>query len=266
VRGGVFDEIVRSFEYAGISEWQGETGLCRQASLKLAEDVQVPCENELLSEGKYCRRPGICDVRGRCEIEMFIGAALQPARGKPQDGNAHRGTLVEDSLLLRDGGRVNVRAIRSDDTKRLSAFHRKLSPESIIFRFFHYVPELSLKEAERFTHVDYDDRMALVATAGEGDGEEILGVVRYDRIGPESAEVAFVVEDHWQGHGIATALLHRLAAYARDHGYTTFVALTMGNNIRMIEVLRNSGFPCTSHVQSGDVEVRLDITQVPEVH
>jgi RimJ/RimL family protein N-acetyltransferase len=194
---------------------------------------------------------------------MFEDTPLQPSRGDPQDGIS---PLVEGSLPLRDGGAVHVRAIRADDTKRLTTFHRKLSPESIIFRFFHYVPELSLKEAERFTHVDYDNRMALVATTGEGDDEEILGVVRYDSTGPETAEVAFVVEDHWQGHGIATALLHRLAAYARDHGYTTFVALTMGNNTRMIEVLRNSGFPCTSHVQSGDVEVHLDIRQAPPVH
>jgi RimJ/RimL family protein N-acetyltransferase len=191
---------------------------------------------------------------------------MQPTRGDPLDGIAPHGTPVEGYLPLRDGGRVHVRAIRADDTKRLSMFHRKLSPESIIFRFFHYVPELSPKEAERFTHVDYDNRMALVATAGEGDDEEILGVVRYDSIGPETAEVAFVVEDHWQGHGIATSLLHRLAAYARDHGFTTFVALTMGNNSRMIEVLRNSGFPCTSHIESGDVEVHLDIRQVPEAH
>lgn len=205
-------------------------------------------------------------MRGRCEIEMFVDTPSQPSRGDPQDGIASSGSQLEGFLPLRDGGEVHVRAIRADDTRRLAAFHRKLSPESIIFRFFHYVPELSLKDAERFTHVDYDNRMALVATTGEGVEEEILGVVRYDSIGPETAEVAFVVEDHWQGHGIATALLHRLAAYARDHGYTTFVALTMGNNTRMIEVLRNSGFPCTSQVQSGDMEVHLDIRQAPPVH
>jgi RimJ/RimL family protein N-acetyltransferase len=102
--------------------------------------------------------------------------------------------------------------------------------------------------------------MALVATRGSGEAEEILGVVRYEYIRPETAEVAFVVEDHWQGHGIATALLHRLAAYARQRDYTTFVAFTMGNNSRMMEVLRNSGFPCTAHYSAGEVEVDLDIT------
>ena len=171
---------------------------------------------------------------------------------------------LEGTFPLRGGGAAYVRAIRADDTERLRAFHRHLSPESITFRFFRYLPELSQEEAERFTHVDYERRMALVATTGSGEAEEILGVVRYEDIQPQTAEVAFVVEDHWQGHGIATALLHRLADYARKRGYTTFVAITMGNNARMIEVLRNSGFPCTTHYASGEAEVHLDITRPPD--
>jgi RimJ/RimL family protein N-acetyltransferase len=164
------------------------------------------------------------------------------------------------ALPLRGGGTAKVRAIRPDDTERLRAFHRQLSPESITFRFFRYLPELSREDAEHFTHVDYGRRMALVATSGSGEAEEILGVVRYEAMRAEAAEVAFVVEDHWQGHGIATALLHRLARYARERGYTRFVAYTMGDNARMLDVLRNSGYPCTTYYRPGEVEVHLDIT------
>lgn len=165
------------------------------------------------------------------------------------------------TLMLHSGESFLVRAIRADDTERLREFHRQLSPESIIFRFFRYMPELSVEDAQRFTHVDYEGRMALVATRWSSEREEILGVVRYEHMRPQTAEVAFVVEDHWQGHGIATALLHRLADYARQRGYTTFVAFTMGTNSRMITVLRKSGFPCTIHYATGEVEVHLDITQ-----
>ncbi len=199
---------------------------------------------------------------------MFVWAQSQPLGGgqRPVPESIPSGAAqVEGSLLLRDGGSVHVRAIRADDDERLTRFHRKLSPESIIFRFFHYFPELPAADAQRFTHVDYESRMALVATTGEGDAEEILGVVRYDHIAPQTAEVAFVVEDHWQGHGIATALLHRLAAYARERGYTAFVAFTMGTNSRMLDVLHHSGFPATSRIDSGDVEVRLDISQPPSM-
>lgn len=176
----------------------------------------------------------------------------------------HADSELETPLVLRDGTSVRVRAIRPDDTERLRAFHTHLSPDTIIFRFFHFLPELSAHDAERFTHVDYVNRMALVATSGSEEAEEILGVVRYDRIKPDTAEVAFVVEDQWQGHGIATALLHRLAAYARQRDISTFVAITMGNNLRMLDVLRNCGFPATTRFEEGNIEVYLDITAPPK--
>ena len=189
-----------------------------------------------------------------------VPAELGGSNSRPDHIPLHA-TQLEGTFPLRGGGVAYVRAIRPDDTERLRAFHRQLSPESITFRFFRYMPELSQEDAERFTHIDYERRMALVATTGSGETEEIVGVVRYEDMRPQTAEVAFVVEDHWQGHGIATALLNRLADYARERGYTTFVAITMGNNMRMIEVLRNSGFPCTTHYATGEVEVQMDISR-----
>ena len=173
---------------------------------------------------------------------------------------------IEGPLQLHDGHVLHVRVIRPHDDERLRAFHRHLSPDAIMFRFFHMLPELPAPDAEHFTHVDYVKRMALLATTGSaapGEMEQILGVVRYDRIEETAAEVAFVVADAWQGRGIATALLHRLAAYARTKGIATFVAITMGSNARMIEVLRNSGFPLTTEYSSGTLEVHLDITKPP---
>lgn len=183
---------------------------------------------------------------------------MSDAPGLPSDA-----ARLEGPLTLYDGTTIHVRAIRPDDDERLRAFHRQLSPDSIMFRFFHFLPELPGPDATHFTHLDYVDRMALLATTGAGEEDEILGVVRYDRIAEATAEVAFVVADKWQGRGIATALLYRLAAYARAKGFATFVAVTMGGNARMIEVLRNSGFPWTTTYSAGTLEVRLDITKPP---
>jgi len=166
-------------------------------------------------------------------------------------------------LRLRYGTMVAMRAIRADDMERLRAFHARLSPDTIYWRFFSVVPVLSPQMAERLTHVDYENRMALVATTGTGDDEQIVAVVSYDRASPAVAEVAFVVEDTWQKLGIATALLYRLAAYARDRGIVELVALMMSENTRMRSVLRHSGFP-TSVIPCSDLtEVRLDISQPP---
>jgi RimJ/RimL family protein N-acetyltransferase len=163
-------------------------------------------------------------------------------------------------LPLLDGSTVHVRPIRPDDTEQLRAFHSHLSADTIIMRFFHLMPDLPRTMAEHFTHVDYVNRMALVATQVDAEGERFVGVVRYDRIGPTEAEVAFVVDDHWQGYGIATALLLRLACHARQQGFKTLVAITMGTNRKMLDVLRHCGFPCTCRVVDSEVECTLDIT------
>jgi GNAT superfamily N-acetyltransferase len=164
-------------------------------------------------------------------------------------------------LTLRDGATVLMRAIRADDTERLRAFHARLSPDTIYLRFFSVVPVLMPHMAERLAHVDYENRMALVATTGAGADEQIVAVVRYDRAGPTVAEVAFVVEDAWQGRGIAIALLFRLAAYARERGIVELVALTMSENTRMHTLLRHCGFPARSSYADGLTEVRLDISR-----
>jgi RimJ/RimL family protein N-acetyltransferase len=158
---------------------------------------------------------------------------------------------------------THMRPIRADDSERLQTFHSKLSPETIVFRFFYFVPQLAQDAADHFTHVDYANRMALVATIGTDREEQIVGVVRYERIGSSDAEVAFVVADAWQGHGIATALLLELAGYARQHGITTFTAVTMANNVKMIVVLRTCGFPCQLRYSNGEVEAKLDISHQP---
>lgn len=187
-------------------------------------------------------------------------------RGAREIARDARGTAsvtapMRGAVTLLDGQTLLGRPIQPDDVERLRAFHRRLSRDAIIYRFFRYMPELSESDARHFTRIDYDNRMALVATTGEGAEEQIVGVARYERTGPEAAEVAFVVEDHWQGHGIATALLHRLAGYARQRGFTRFVAVTMGTNLPMLDVFRHAGYPCALRFVSTEYSVELDIRE-----
>jgi RimJ/RimL family protein N-acetyltransferase len=171
---------------------------------------------------------------------------------------------LSEAVPLRDGTVVRVRPIRPDDTQRLQSFHARLSPETIEYRYFGPVPVLTTERAEWLTHVDYEQRMALVATVGTvPDDEQIIAVVRYEGVDQTTAEVAFLVEDAWQGHGIATQLLYRLALYARHHGFTMLVAEIMGSNYRMREVISHAGFPITTRYDSGCVEMRMDITATP---
>jgi acetyl coenzyme A synthetase (ADP forming)-like protein len=158
--------------------------------------------------------------------------------------------------VLADGGTVHIRPIRSDDGGALVDFHSRLSLQTTYLRFFTPHPVLSADEVERFTHVDYDRRVALVAELDS----RIIGVGRYDRLDDSNAaEVAFVVADEHQGRGIGTVLLEHLAAAARERGINRFVAETLPHNQRMLRVFNDAGFADTEQFDDGVVKVALAI-------
>lgn len=156
---------------------------------------------------------------------------------------------------------MRVRPIRPDDAERIVAFHERQSPESIYFRFFSPRPRLSERDVERFTHVDYVDRMAFVGLIGD----ELVGVARYDRHRARSdAEVAFFVDDAHHGRGMATVLLEYLAAAAREAGISGFTASVLPQNRKMLGVFTQVGFTQRSHFEEGVIEVELGIEPTPE--
>ena len=165
-------------------------------------------------------------------------------------------SALEVDVHLRNGTTVLFRPIRPTDGTALVAFHDGLSPRSVYRRFFFVHPHLSVAEVERFTHVDYCDRMAFIVL----DDELIVGVGRYERLGGTSeAEAAFVVTDDHQHLGIGTLLLDCLADVGRDHGIDRFVAQTMSENKDMLGVFLGSGFPVETTSEGGTVTLRFPI-------
>jgi GNAT superfamily N-acetyltransferase len=104
----------------------------------------------------------------------------------------------EADVVVSDGGTVHLRPIRAQDADGLIALHERLSEQSRYFRFFGPYPHLSERDVTRFTVVDHDRRVAIVATLGE----DLIGVARYESTGEDVAEVAFVIEDAHQGRGL----------------------------------------------------------------
>ena len=153
----------------------------------------------------------------------------------------------EADVVLRDGGTAHLRPIRPDDADRLRRFHGRLSDETIYFRFFSLLRELSDKDVAKYTNVDYVDRVALVATVGE----EMIGVVRYERVSPEVAEVAFNIEDAYQGRGVGSVFLEHIAAAARERGVARFVADVLPTNRRMLRVFQDAGYVVGHEMDDG---------------
>ena len=153
----------------------------------------------------------------------------------------------EADVVLRDGGTAHLRPIRPDDADRLRRFHSRLSDETIYFRFFSLLRELSDKDVTKYTNVDHVDRVALVATVGE----EMIGVVRYERVSPEVAEVAFNIEDSYQGRGVGSVFLEHIAAAARERGVARFVADVLPTNRRMLRVFTDAGYVVSHEMDDG---------------
>jgi acyl-CoA synthetase (NDP forming)/GNAT superfamily N-acetyltransferase len=163
----------------------------------------------------------------------------------------------EADVVLRDGSVAHVRPIKPSDGPLIEEFHSKQSEESIYLRFFAPLRRLSPKDLHRFTHVDYVDRVALVATV-RGD---IVGIGRYDRVSPTSAEVAFNISDHFQGRGIGSVMLEHLAAIAEEDGITRFVAEVLPQNRKMLAVFSEAGYNVTRRFEDGIVSVSFDIAE-----
>lgn len=164
-------------------------------------------------------------------------------------------------MVLSDGGTVKIRPIISDDAKLIIQLHASLSPETIYFRFFSPIPQLSETMLNRFVNVDYIDRMAFVAILGEA----IIAVARYDRLpGKSEAEVAFLVSDAQQGRGLGTIMLEMLAARASEAGITKFIADTLPQNQKMLRVFHDAGYTDTRLQRGGVVRVAFDIEPTTE--
>jgi len=161
----------------------------------------------------------------------------------------------EADVVLRDGTVAHVRPIRPTDGDGIRRFHAAQSDESIYLRFFAPLRQLSDNDVFRFTHVDYADRVALVATMRE----EIIGIGRYDRIDARTAEVAFNISDHFQGKGIGSVLLEHLAAIAQEFGIARFTAEVLPQNRKMLSVFSDAGYDVKRHIEDGVVEVGFDI-------
>jgi RimJ/RimL family protein N-acetyltransferase len=159
--------------------------------------------------------------------------------------------------VIIDGGlELLLRPLRPDDKRRIAQAFERLSPETRYRRFFAPLPRLSEQDLRYLTEVDHHDHEALAAVNPENGA--IVGVARYVRSDdPTEAEVAVVVGDPWQGRGVATALLQRLVARAREEGIDHFVALVMSDNTDALELFRHLA-PGSSHTRrsaSGHTEL-----------
>jgi acetyltransferase len=149
---------------------------------------------------------------------------------------------VGASWTLPDGLVVRVRPIRPEDAEMEQSFVRHLSANSRHFRFMNGLKELTREMLVRFTQIDYDRELALLALVARDGVETEIAVARYTRSDASSAHLALVVADEWQGRGIGRRLLETIIEAARARGVTRLEAELLADNLPIQALLAQLGF------------------------
>jgi GNAT superfamily N-acetyltransferase len=184
---------------------------------------------------------------------------------RPAKDASRSDRVAEVEAKVGDGTRIVIRPVEPGDKDAIAAGFERLSPESRYRRFFAPLTHLTAADLRYLTEVDHHAHEALIGF--DARSREPVGVARFVRTDdPAYAEVAVTVIDDWQGRGVATALLARLVARAREEGITHFVALVLSENRDVIDVFEHLA-PRGVEVRrsaSGHTELVIDITAPDE--
>jgi len=160
---------------------------------------------------------------------------------------------------LKNGTVVTLRALRRDDRERMAKAVRGLDPQTIYTRLFSHRKELTEAGLDRVMRVDDEREVVIVATTGIGADEAIVGGGRYVCTGEGRAEIAFTVEEDYQGQGVAGRLFAALVEVARQRGIAVFEADVLSENPSMLRVFERTGLPMRKRSEGGIVHLELTL-------
>lgn len=160
-----------------------------------------------------------------------------------------------------NGQQLLIRPIRPEDETALGDLLNSLSPEDARMRFFGTMRSLPRSQLARFTQIDYDREMALVAIERDSDGvERSIGEVRVVA-DPDNrvADFAIVIDSAIKGKGLGRLLLQSIIDYARSRGIIELHGETMSGNLRMQQLAKDLGFTLKEGTDVSMVDLHLSL-------
>jgi acetyltransferase len=262
--------IDRSRVAETLGEWRGASAVdmdaLEQVLLRVSEMV---CELPQLREMDI--NPIIVDESGAVAVDarIVIDSAPQSTSGRASSYN-HLAILpyparYEQLVPMRGGGEYTIRPIHPDDAEMLKKLVNELSPESRYFRFVSSMVELPPAMLARFTLIDYDREMALIAVVKErkanaegemSETERIVGVSRFvTNPDQSSCEFALVVADDFNGKGLGSRLMESIMDVAREKGLAEIEGLVLANNAGMLRLMRGLGYTVKTFAEDPDFKL-----------
>jgi RimJ/RimL family protein N-acetyltransferase len=160
----------------------------------------------------------------------------------------------------RAGVEFRIRPLRADDRVREIAFIDSLSQRTRFLRLLAPLKFLPPHLLDQLMDIDYDRRMAFVASELRDGIEEFIGIARYgatDECG--TVEMGITVTDAWQGQGVARPLLQQLIRYARSRGFRCMCGFVLPENRRMVTLAQALGFSVAYRSSEHLTYISLDL-------
>ena len=168
------------------------------------------------------------------------------------------GLAYKEHVLLKDGQGLTFKPATQNDIPLVKSLMKRVSPESLRMRFMASVSAISDQMIQTLCSGDFTESGCLLAIIKDSKEEKAAGLGNYVAIGNgHTAEVAFLVEDKYQGKGIGTLLLERLAGLAAANGFIELEAEVLKDNQQMISLFKNSGLEKHKVWGSDTVHVEL---------
>jgi len=169
------------------------------------------------------------------------------------------------SVRLEDGSELTLRPIRPEDEPQIVKFHYTLSEHSVYMRYFHWMKLEQRTTHERLTRmcfIDYDRQMAFLAirTNPKTGEHEVTGVGRLVELHtPGVAEMAVIVSDAFQRHGIGALLVEQMIEFAKAEKVQRIVGTVLFENRPMRKLFERFGFSVKQGADRETLEVELEL-------
>lgn len=168
----------------------------------------------------------------------------------------------ESHLVTSEGFSLFLRPVRPEDAPLFKRFFKVLSPTTVYYRFFSPLKELSPEMLVRFTQIDYDREIALVALDDDPNEERMLGVARIvgDPDGTKG-EFAVVVGDPWHEKGIGSSLLQHCLSIAKQRGFQVVRGVALAENRSMLALGQKLGFDIKRRPYAHEFELVIHLNE-----
>jgi len=225
---------------------------------------------------------GVAHLRGRTlreRAQALVEIAHPEDRPGLVDGAKMENLLYPDQMFLADSAHfypkeieslhtfkndlhVRFRAIKPSDEEQMRRLFYRFSDKAIYYRYFSPIKSMPHAKMQAYVNVDYRDVISVVGLTGDPDNQTVIAEARVAKYPDKPfVDIAFVVDEEYQGYGIATFLFQMLARLAKERGAVKMTADVLSSNRAMLKVFEKGDYPVTAKLEGGAYALSIDLTR-----